>query len=119
MTAPRANPTDTPLLAVLRTMAAHGFAGQLRAEADGVIRCLTCHGTFGPEGVSANELTRLEGASDPADMLAVIAITCPHCSTGGSLVLNYGPLSTIEGIAALSAFERDPAASSTDVPGSS
>lgn len=121
MTAPAAtptNPTDTPLLAVLRTMADHDFAGQFRAEADGVIRCLTCRETFAADGVSADELTRLEGASDPADMLAVVAVTCPHCRTGGSLVLSYGPLSTAEDVAVLSAFTRDPDRSSTDVPGS-
>ncbi|MEP6625457.1 MAG: hypothetical protein ABJC79_13510 [Acidimicrobiia bacterium] len=37
---------------------------------------------------------RLEGASDPADMLAVLALTCPNCATMGTLTLNYGPEST-------------------------
>ena len=34
---------------------------------------------------------RLEGASDPDDMISVVAVTCPRCGTGGTLVLKYGP----------------------------
>ena len=33
----------------------------------------------------------MEGASDPADMLAVAAVICPVCNTSGTLVLGYGP----------------------------
>ena len=40
------------------------------------------------------ELRRLEGASDPDDMLAVVAVECANCGLRGSLVLNYGPTAT-------------------------
>jgi hypothetical protein len=33
----------------------------------------------------------VEGASDPADMLAVVALVCPICKTHGTLVVGYGP----------------------------
>ena len=33
---------------------------------------------------------RLEGASDPADMLHVSALRCPVCGTGGAFVSPYG-----------------------------
>ena len=36
-------------------------------------------------------LRRLEGASDPDDMLAVVGLACPHCSAQGTAVLGYGP----------------------------
>jgi hypothetical protein len=36
-------------------------------------------------------LRRLEGASDPADMLAVVALECGVCNASGTMVLGYGP----------------------------
>ena len=50
------------------------------------------------------ELRRLEGASDPDDMLAIAAIECPNCAHRGSLVLNYGPTATAEDSAVLLAL---------------
>lgn len=41
--------------------------------------------------VVVDSLVRLEGASDPGDMAAVVAVTCPHCSSKDVLVLRYGP----------------------------
>lgn len=38
-----------------------------------------------------DSLSRVEGASDPGDMAAVVALTCPRCSRGSVLVLTYGP----------------------------
>lgn len=36
-------------------------------------------------------LRRLEGASDPDDMLAVVAVQCPECGRRGTVTLGYGP----------------------------
>jgi hypothetical protein len=36
-------------------------------------------------------LARVEGASDPDDMAAVVAVTCPRCSARATLVVKYGP----------------------------
>lgn len=36
-------------------------------------------------------LCRVEGASDPDDMAAVVAVVCPRCSAKDALVLGYGP----------------------------
>jgi hypothetical protein len=33
----------------------------------------------------------LEGASDPAELLTVSGIECPHCGAKGVLVLPFGP----------------------------
>jgi hypothetical protein len=52
--------------------------------------------------IVVHELRRLEGASDPADMLAVAAIACPACGTRGTLVLTYGPEATAGDDAVLS-----------------
>jgi hypothetical protein len=36
-------------------------------------------------------LDRTEGASDPADMVAVAALVCPRCGARGTVALKYGP----------------------------
>jgi hypothetical protein len=36
-------------------------------------------------------LRRIEGASDPADMIAIAAVKCPNCGTKGTAVLGFGP----------------------------
>jgi len=41
--------------------------------------------------LAVESFCRLEGASDPGDMAAVAAITCPHCDAKDVLVLRYGP----------------------------
>ena len=33
----------------------------------------------------------MEGASDPADMITVVATSCPVCGADGTMVLGYGP----------------------------
>ena len=42
----------------------------------------------------------LEGASDPDDMLTIVALTCPHCSTRCTHT-HRGPNATIEDSATL------------------
>jgi hypothetical protein len=44
-----------------------------------------------PGAVELVSIRRLEGASDPADMLAVVALRCPACGAQGVLTLGYGP----------------------------
>ena len=46
------------------------------------------------DAVAMSSLRRLEGASDPSDMLAVVAITCPACAARGTVILGYGPMAT-------------------------
>ena len=89
-----AMPADEPLGAAEAEMAENG--GQFRAEAGGRIHCFTCGRDFDAAEVDASDLRRLEGVSDPADMMLVVGVVCPHCGTGGSLSLNYGPEATLE-----------------------
>lgn len=112
-------PGDTPLLDVLRGFEARGYGGQFRLEADqrgaATVRCLTCNATTGVISVAASsasapELVRLEGASDPADMLAVVALACQACGALGTLVCNYGPESSPEEAELLRTLERSPEA---------
>jgi hypothetical protein len=84
------------LLDVLARFTQQGWSSQFAARADGVVECESCHHSPAAAEVRVLELRRLEGASDPDDMLAVVAVECPHCGLRGSLVLNYGPTATEE-----------------------
>ncbi len=60
-------------------------------------------------------LRRTEGASDPADMLAVVALCCPACDTRGTAVLNYGPEATVDDAEVLVGLEDERRGSGTDL----
>jgi hypothetical protein len=100
------------LLDVLAAISRDGFTGQFMARAAdpstqrGRIECASCHTEFSADAAEVSELRRLEGASDPDEMLAVIALTCPNCAARGALVLNYGPVATVEDAAALLGLDR-------------
>lgn len=81
------------LTTVLRQMGDRGFTGQFAAR-EGMVMCFTCRTASAPSAVDVHGLRRLEGASDPADMLAVFAVRCPHCEARGTLVANFGPEAT-------------------------
>ncbi len=78
------------LLTLLDQMDDRGFTGQFD-QRDGRVRCLTCRETSDADAVPVCDLRRLEGASDPSDMLAVVAMRCPRCSAKGTLTLSFGP----------------------------
>ena len=81
-----------------------GYIGQFGARTGGVVRCFTCQYDFGPADAEVETLRRLEGASDPDDMLAVLPLACPQCATRGTLVLAYGPEASIEDSEVLAAL---------------
>lgn len=66
--------------------------GQFQALEGGDIRCLSCHHTFPAITQRTDEAARLEGASDPDDMVMVVPLVCPYCSAEGTLTLGYGPV---------------------------
>ena len=82
------------LLDVLARFTQHGWSSQFAARGDGTVECESCHTSMAAADVPVLELRRLEGASDPDDMLAVVAVECANCGLCGSLVLNYGPTAT-------------------------
>ena len=87
------------LLDVFGALADEGYSGEFAAtEVDdtrhGRIACSACHQAFAADAAVVDDLRRLEGASDPDDMLAVVAVECANCGLRGSLVLNYGPTAT-------------------------
>jgi hypothetical protein len=100
-------PSDnTTLLEVLAEFEAKGYGGSMWVAANGKLRCEGCHADIEPSEVHVHELRRLEGASDPDDMIAVVAVECPVCSFKASVVLHYGPEASPEEMDALTHLER-------------
>jgi hypothetical protein len=90
-------PSDnTTLSDVLARYDEAGFRGQFAARAGGVVHCYACGTDHDPAAVELVSLRRLEGASDPDDMLAIAALRCPACGSRGTAVLGYGPDSAVE-----------------------
>jgi hypothetical protein len=85
---------DETILDVLGELESRGFTGQFMPREGGQVECLTCHRLSPADETVFRHLRRLEGASDPADMLAVVGLACPHCGAQGTAVLGYGPGAT-------------------------
>ena len=74
-----------------RALAAEGWSGQATPLEGGLVRCESCGSTVGAGDVQVDSISRVEGASDPDEMAAVVAVTCPSCGARAALVLTYGP----------------------------
>jgi hypothetical protein len=116
---PITNPTDTPLSSVLARLGEQGYTGQFASRDRGEVECLSCRTAAPAAHHHADEVTRLEGVSDPDDMVMVAPLQCPSCGTRGTLVLNYGPEAAAEESDVLLALDREPheATVASDLPG--
>jgi hypothetical protein len=77
----------------------YAFAAAAATSDDGtggMVVCFTCHERHRADEVHLDALRRTEGASDPDDMVAVAALTCPHCGAKGTVAFKYGPEATPE-----------------------
>ncbi|MGK2959022.1 MAG: hypothetical protein ACSLFB_11625 [Acidimicrobiales bacterium] len=72
-----------------------GFAGDFWAEDPSSLRCGSCDSVLDARRVPMHSMRRMEGASDPDDMVVVVASTCPVCGARGTAVLGYGSMATI------------------------
>jgi hypothetical protein len=68
-----------------------GFEGQVGPRPGGRLLCFTCRTESAAAAFEVTAMRRTEGVSDPDDMLAVVALTCPRCGTRATAVLGYGP----------------------------
>jgi hypothetical protein len=76
---------------ILDALAEDGFTCSMTPLVGGNVRCGEC-GQPSPAGdYAVAALRRTEGASDPGDMSAIAALTCPNCGTKGTVVLRFGP----------------------------
>jgi hypothetical protein len=96
------------LLDVLQAFECEGYTSQFAARDAAQIECMTCKTLHRADAVNVRQLRRLEGASDPDDMLAVAALTCASCGARGTLILNYGPAASTEDAEVLRGLERPP-----------
>ena len=85
---------DATITEVLDGYAQGGFSSSFTVTDDAALDCVEC-GTVSPAGeVKMSSLRRLEGESDPSDMVAVVALSCPACGARGTVVLGFGPMAS-------------------------
>lgn len=68
-----------------------GFGADFSTTPDARVRCGECGHESEPADVERAWMHRLEGTSDPDDLMAVSALRCPSCGARGLLVMPFGP----------------------------
>lgn len=86
--APSDNTTAVSLIDDLREQ---GYDVDFVVGEGGVVRCTQCRHEEPPTDVDVDVFRRLEGASDPADMSAILAMKCRECGAKGVVMVGYGP----------------------------
>jgi len=118
--APGAPDDGTTLTEVLAGYADGGFSGSFSVGDDTTVECHECGTRTRASRIRMSSLSRLEGASDPDDMFAVVALTCPSCGTQGTLILGFGPTAPAEDgdvLHQLQDFRHDDSVSGNSAPG--
>jgi hypothetical protein len=93
--------TPDTLLDVLNDAADAGFGAQFIARPDGIVECVECGASGLASTIDVAGYRRLEGVSDPADMLLVAWFRCWSCGAQGTLTLGYGPNASEEDVSIL------------------
>jgi hypothetical protein len=93
---PGAPSDNTTLTGILAGLDEGGFGAQFVVREGADIECLACRTTSSASSFDVRRSRRLEGASDPDDMVHVVAATCPACGVGGTVVLTYGVNASLE-----------------------
>lgn len=100
------NATDATTVAeALRRFEAEGFTAQFAAREGALVMCFSCRTESPATDVVLEGLVRTEGASDPDDMVAVVALVCPSCEAKGTIALHFGAEASIEESEVLAALE--------------
>ena len=76
---------------ILAAFEEDGFTCSMTPLAGGTVRCGECGQSPAAGDFVVASLRRTEGASDPGDMSALAAITCPSCGAQGTVVVRFGP----------------------------
>jgi hypothetical protein len=96
------------IVGITGTLESDGYTAAFSSRTGGRIRCDACGTESDASVFTAHQFRRLEGASDPEEMLAVAALVCPVCDARGVLVLTYGPLATEEDAEVLARLDEPP-----------
>lgn len=92
--APSDNDTLTEVLDALRD---DGFESDFRTSGDSGDVVCGARGEVAHAGdLEVLEQRRLEGASDPSDMVLAVGARCPRCRADGVIVVGYGPEASAE-----------------------
>ena len=87
---------ERSLLTLLADFRTDGYTNDFHSRPGGIVECGRCHAPHRADTLELHRFERLEGDSDPSEMLAVCAVACPACGIRGTLVLTFGPESTRE-----------------------
>ena len=90
-TTPQTPTGPETLVEALEELRQLGFVEDIQVTEDGELCCRACGHCVHAEDMELLELRRLEGASDPGDMAAVLGVQCPGCGAKGSAVVRFGP----------------------------
>ena len=82
---------ETTLVEILNAYAGEGFDADAYAADGGRLLCGTCQSMVSPDHIALHSIRRLEGQSDPSDMVGVVAVICPVCAARATAVLKFGP----------------------------
>ena len=89
---PSGVPGDVTLIQVLSELARSGYDHDVLVDQDdGWLTCAVCRARTTASDANVESLRRIEGASDPADMAAVLGMTCGSCGSRGTAIVRYGP----------------------------
>lgn len=89
----------------LREFESRGYVSQFVIRPGGLVECENCGTQHRPERVTMEAMRRIEGVSDPADMVFVGALRCPRCGATGTATIKYGPLAREEDAKVLRGLE--------------
>lgn len=78
-------------MSVLEELRSLGFTGDMFVTSSARVRCGSCRHEADPSQLELHAIRRIEGASDPADEAAVLALACTVCGLRGTAVVRFGP----------------------------
>jgi len=93
---PGAPSDNATLTEMINSLAEQGFVHQFTPVEGGAVECSQCSATVGAATLDLTSIRRLEGASDPDDMMSLVAARCPNCDALGTLVLGYGVNASVD-----------------------
>jgi hypothetical protein len=93
---PGAPSDNATLTEMMNTLAEDGFVHQFFPIPGGAVECSDCSTQVEASELAIVSMRRLEGASDPADMMSLVAARCPNCDALGTLLLGYGVNASVD-----------------------
>ena len=100
-------PGEDTIQSVIAELQGRGFTADMFVTPDARVRCGACDHDAAPTDLELAALRRIEGDSDPADMAAVLALTCLVCGCQGTAIVRFGPEAEPQDIAVLRAVDDE------------